>query len=498
MFWADKLLENQKGKQIINDSFTPSGIVHMGSLKGPVIHDTLYRVLKQKKADVEFMYGFDDFDPIDGLPANLIESHSQYLGVPIYIAPSPDGQGSFGEYFGAKMEKLLERLGIEPKIYRTSVLYKEGRFDEAIKIVLDNVSKVREVYSAIYKKEISNDWFPLQVVCPNCGKLGTTKVTGWDGTSVKFVCSPNLVKWAEGCGFEGEMSPYGGNAKMPWKVEWAAKWYTFGVTIEGAGKDHASAGGSYDVAMMLVEKVFGKSHPLKLGYEFFLTGGKKMSSSKGLGLTGEELLEVFTPQAARFLMIRTRPEQAVEFDPRSFDIISRIYNDYQAGASDFSNNDKTDLARAFELSQIGDIEKLPAVRFSVLMQWVQMPNLDVEIEKENARAWSVYAKNWVDKYAPDEEKFVVQEKLPEEASSLSDEQKRYLSELASVVAEEINPEDLQTKIYELSKQFNIPSKEAFRAIYIALLGKDYGPKAAWLISSLDRDFLIERFGSASS
>jgi len=30
----------------------------------------------------------------------------------------------------------------------------------------------------------------------------------------------------------------------------------FGVTIEGAGKDHASAGGSYDIAMELAEKVF--------------------------------------------------------------------------------------------------------------------------------------------------------------------------------------------------------------------------------------------------
>ena len=50
MFWADKLLENQKGKQLVNDSWTPSGIIHMGSLKGPVIHDTLFRILKEKGA----------------------------------------------------------------------------------------------------------------------------------------------------------------------------------------------------------------------------------------------------------------------------------------------------------------------------------------------------------------------------------------------------------------------------------------------------------------
>src|SRR5689334_11003360 len=106
MFWADELLKNISGKQLINDSWTPSGIVHMGSLKGPVIHDTLFRILKEKKIDVEFQYGFDDMDPIDGLPADLRKTHEQYMGVPIFIAPSPDGNGSFGDYFSKRMKYL--------------------------------------------------------------------------------------------------------------------------------------------------------------------------------------------------------------------------------------------------------------------------------------------------------------------------------------------------------------------------------------------------------
>lgn len=275
MFWADKLLEKIEGSQVIEDAWTPSGIVHMGSLKGPIIHDVLFKVLKQKGIEAKFIFGFDDFDPIDGLPSDLKESFEKYMGVPISNVPSPDGNGTFGDYFGNKLKALFEKLDVRPEIYKTSEVYKSGKFDEAIKIALDNVEKVRKVYSDTYKKETSSDWFPLQVVCPNCGKLGTTKVTAWDGEKVKYVCSPDLVKWAQGCGQEGEISPFGGNAKMPWKVEWAAAWYTFGVTIEGAGKDHASAGGSYDVAMQIVEKVFNKPQPLKLGYEFFLTGGKK-------------------------------------------------------------------------------------------------------------------------------------------------------------------------------------------------------------------------------
>ncbi len=491
MFWADKLLENIKGSQVVEDAFTPSGIVHMGSLKGPVIHDVIFKILKEKGEDVKFIYGLDDFDPIDGLPSDLAKLE-QYMGVPISIAPSPDGNGSFGDYYGSKMKSLLDQLGVKPEIYKTSEIYKTGKFDDAIKVVLDKVDKVRKVYAEIYKKEIDKNWFPFQVLCPNCGKLGTTKVTGWDGKEVSFECLSDLVKWAKGCGEKGKMSPFRGNGKMPWKVEWAAAWYTFGVTIEGAGKDHGSAGGSYDVAMQILEEVFEKKKPLKLVYEFFLSGGKKMSSSKGIGVNGEDLLEVLPPQIARFLMIKTDPNQQVEFNPYGTLIIPKLFDDYQKA----SLEKEGDMARAFDLSQTGETEKVPSVRFQVLAQWVQMPNMEDEIKKEGLEAWAKYAKVWIEKYAPDDEKFSVQKELPQKTSSLSVDQKKYLAALAEKL-DNSNAEKFQTEIYELSKQLEVPSKDAFASIYISLLGKDHGPKAAWLILSLDKQFVKKRFEESS-
>lgn len=487
MFWADKLLENQKGKQLINDSWTPSGIVHMGSLKGPVIHDTLLRILKEKGADVSFTYGFDDMDPIDGLPKDL-EHMSKYLGIPIFQAPSPDGNGTFSDYFSKKMQKVIDELGIQAKIYRTSNYYLDGTFNNAIKKVLDDAQKVRDVYGKIYKKTISKDWYPLQVICPNCGKLGTTKVTGWDGKEVAFHCSPDLVKWAKGCDTKETMSPFDGKSKMLWKVEWAAKWATFGVTIEGAGKDHGSAGGSYDVAMMLARDVFEKEPPLKLTYEFFLSGGKKMSSSKGLGLTGKSLLEVIPPQLARFLMIKTPPNQAVEFTPRETDSIPRVFDAYQ-----LAENGEEVEKRVFNLSQIDKKEKVPKLRFSVLAQWVQMPNMEEEIKKEGLEEWARYARVWVEKYAPESEKFFVQKILPEQARELSEKQKEYLVRVSSKLDQIQEAREFQKQLYDLAKEIGISSKEAFAAIYVSLIGKDHGPKAGWFILSLDKDFVKKRF-----
>ncbi|MFN8624073.1 MAG: hypothetical protein U0869_25300 [Chloroflexota bacterium] len=38
MFWADELAASLAGPQVVNDSKTPSGTVHVGSLRGVVLH----------------------------------------------------------------------------------------------------------------------------------------------------------------------------------------------------------------------------------------------------------------------------------------------------------------------------------------------------------------------------------------------------------------------------------------------------------------------------
>lgn len=492
MFWADQLLKDRKGSEWVNDAWTPSGIIHMGGLKGPVIHDVLFKILKEQGKKVKYTFGFDDMDPIDGLPPELAKTHEKYMGVPICSAPSPDGKGSFGDYYEKQMRDLFEKLGIEAKIYLASDYYKKGVYNKAIEFVLNNAEKVRKIYSDMYKKPVAKNWFPLQVICSKCGKLGTTKVTGWDGKEVSFECREDLVKWAKGCRHSGKISPYGGNAKMPFKVEWAAKWWTFGVTIEGAGKDHASAGGTYDIARKICKEVFGKEPPLALPYEFFLYDGKKMSSSKGLGLTGGELLEVLPPQIVRFLMIKASPNQAIEFNPRSRDIIPRLYDDYQQAVSKRNENH-----RAFELSQIGKEEKVPEIRFWTLAQWVQMPNLQNKIREEGLLRWAEYARIWLDRYAPDDVKFEIQRKIPKEVEKLNKKQKEFLKRVAKELNKKWGAEEFQRKLYEWAKELGISSNEAFQALYIPLVGKDHGPKAAWLILEY-KEFVQKRFLDISS
>jgi len=65
MDWADELAASVSGPQVVNDSKTPSGTVHLGSLRGPVILDTIWRALRARGVDAQLLYGIDDYDPMD-------------------------------------------------------------------------------------------------------------------------------------------------------------------------------------------------------------------------------------------------------------------------------------------------------------------------------------------------------------------------------------------------------------------------------------------------
>jgi lysyl-tRNA synthetase class 1 len=500
MFWADSvakdIIDSGEYKPYwIDDMFTPSGFAHVGSLRGPLVHDILYKAIKDTGNEIKWTYVINDFDSIDGLPQELMADFEKYLGVPVRMAPSPkEGYESFADFFAKDFQKVLKGFGVEAEFLFSWDMYHAGKFNEVIKIALDNAEKIQDIYQRVSgstKKD--QGWLPFQVICEQCGKLGTTKVYEWDGENVSYVCEPAMVKWAKGCGYKGKMSPFDGNGKLPWKVDWPAHWKVMGVTIEGAGKDHSSAGGSRDIAKELCKEVFDYPNPYNLPYEFILTGGKKMASSKGLGLTARELSGVLPWELGRFLFTKTDYKKAIEFDPDGTLAIPNLFDEYQKAADAHFNKGDGDLARAFELSQIGEIQKPPTIRFSVLAQWVQMPNMEEEIKKEGLEDWAKYAKVWVEKFAPEEDKFTIQKTVPTSAQSLSPTQKQFLKKVAEELEKKWTGEEFQTQIYELGKALGLNGKQSFAAIYLSLIGKDHGPKAAWLILSLDKEFVKKRF-----
>lgn len=505
MFWADtvadEIIKSGKYKPYwVDDMKTPSGRVHVGSLLGVVFHDLVYRALKDKGVDATYTYVFENHDPMDDIPSYLPrEQYEKYLGMPLYKIPSPEpGYKDFAEYYAMEFKKAFNDIGSYPEIIWTKDLYTSGKMNNGIKLVLDNAEIIRDIYREMYKKDVPDDWYPFQVYCEQCGKVSTTRVYKWDGEKVYYRCPVDATNWTKGCGYEGAVSPFSNEehfaGKMPWKVEWPAKWQAIGVTIEGAGKDHMSKGGSHDLASLVAERVLHYPVPYPVSYEFMLIGGKKMSSSKGRGYAASDMTNILPPELVRFLIVKMDIHKQTNFDPSEPETIPKLFDEYQRYADAYFNKTDEDMARVFELSQIDGVKKPPTVRFSVLTQWVQMPNMQEEIKGKGLEEWAKYAKVWVEQFAPEKDKFVIQKELPEEAKNLSPEQKEFLKKLGEMLDENVTPEEFQIQLYDTAKAMGLPPKDAFAAIYVSLLGKNHGPKAAWLILSLDQEFVRKRFG----
>ena len=517
MFWANKVAKEiiKSGKYQpfwVDDMFTPSGFAHTGSLRGPLVHDLVFRALQAEGVSVKSTYVFNDFDPIDGLPPELADKFSPYLGYPLRLAPSPkEGYKSFGEYFTVDFQKVLRSLGVAAEFLSSWDMYHEGKFNGVIREALDNSEKIQDIYQKVSgSKKREKGWLPFQVTCEKCQKLGTTRVHGWNGKTVRYTCEQSMVTWAKGCGYTGEMSPFDGNGKLPWKVDWAAHWKVMGVTVEGAGKDHSSAGGSRDIAKALCEEVFHIPNPYNLPYEFFLIGGKKMSSSKGLGLKARDLTKLIPAEIGRFLFTRTDYRQAIEFDPVETMAIPDLFDEYDRCWNAYITGFDENLSSAYVMSQIDKLPPKKSVflpRFRDVANYLQLTNVDpvqkfTEIKGEKLLPAELailqerekYAKVWLENFAPSDIVYSVNKDIPKETADLNAAQKEYLSEVALLLEKkDWQAEELQQELYQLSKKKNIPVKEAFAAIYLSLIGKTHGPKAAWFLLDQDKKFIIERF-----
>jgi lysyl-tRNA synthetase class 1 len=512
MFWADQIvqeiIEKRKPPFKVYDWWTPSGMAHAGHIRTFLLHQAIYQGLKLNGHEATYFYGFDDIDPMDGMPHDIPEHFKDYMGQPLYKIPSPvAGYESFADYYASKYLEAMEDLDIHPEVPLTSKMYLSGQFNEAITIVLDNAEKIRNIYADL-GAERPNDWHAFFVVCENCSKIGTTHVYEWDGETVAYRCEPKLVKWAEGCGHEGRVSPYNGNGKMPWKVEWAAKWFLLGTDYEGGGKDHFTKNGSRDYAKRIVKDVFDAEEPIGYAHEFFLVGGKKMASSKGLGLSANDAAHILPPHIMRFFVYRVPPNRQIEFSPEG-DTIPRIFDEFDRGLLALREDPESNEARAVVYSHQSE-EPLPeyTMRFSKVTFLIQMPHVDIKemAEKEKGSPLTdidvkeleirvEYAQRWLNSYADDTARFSLQPSLPE--SELTQQQCVYLAHISEQLrGAEWEGGELHTLLHNVKNNMNIPPKTAFSALYRIFLGKDNGPQAGWFLAALNRDFVLNRLEEA--
>ena len=519
----NKILQEQVKKTgyFVYDEKTPSGQIHIGSGRGWIIHDAIAKALRDRNKDSRFVLSSDDMDPLDKFSKELsIEENKKYIGVPFRYIPSPSkDHANFGDYFFKQATDKFEEFGIDADLESTAEQYETGVFNRTIKISLDRHKDIQKIYSDLYGKESpSASRIHFNVMCPKCSKITTTQVLEWDAKKeiVYFECKSGVVAWADGCGFKGHISPYNGNGKLPWKVEWAAKWPSKGVIVETAGKDHFTKGGSRTVANRIAVDVFEYPPPYPSngyvegpGYEFFIISGKKMSTSKGRGISFVESTNIAPAPMLRYLLIKSKPTSVVDFDPyqtndlillyERYDKTERIYYD----AEDADEKEKQKQKRIYDLSYIGSKSKelppqISLIHASMLVQTFvdnekifdslketghlkrncSKEDLDYILSRLN------FARTWISDFAEEQYKFSVQKTLPN--VNLTSKQKSALKILATRLKKGKWTEDtLYNEFYSISrKEVDLPIKDFFQGAYNVLLNKNKGPRLAQFLLNI--------------
>ena len=247
----------------------------------------------------------------------------------------------------------------------------------------------------------------------------------------------------DGVRLDGRLSPFGGAAKLPWNLEWAAQWILLGVTIEPNGKDLATAGGSRDRSEAIVREVFDHEPPLNFPYEFLNIGGRKMSTSKGRGAAAHRFTEIVPPEQTRFLFIRPRPESAIEFDPEGTDAVPRLFDEFDRLAAATAGRDvKGEVPSGYDsifryslldpAADVGEAAEAFRPAFAHLALLVQVPGVDVlgrvEAEKGSPLTDAESAeldvrlaavRRWLEAYAPERARIEVRrDRVPVEVEQL--------------------------------------------------------------------------------
>ena len=506
MHWADVVaqkLAEKKGEHVLATAITPSGPIHVGNLREILTTEAVYRALKDIGIKAKLIYIGDTFDPLRKVYPFLPEKYVKYVGMPLSEIPCPCGEReNYAIHFLEPFLHSLREIGVKPEVYLAHELYKKGIYNESIKISMDNADKIREIIMKISQRSLPEKWMPFNVLCRNCGKI-EGEIERYEYPMAKYKC--------KSCKYEGEVDlRKGGVGKLPWRIDWPARWKIFKVTFEAFGKDHASSGSSWDTGKVISREIFGYEPPMPFVYEFIhLKGRGAMHGSTGVVVSAEEVLKMLPPEILRFLFMKYEPNRHIEFDTGYglFDLVDE-YDRYERiyfGKEEETTGTK-DAKRVYELSQPykkpDEFPKtIPYRHLAVVSQIGRNFNEVVEIlkRKEDLKEYDIerlkdrYNKiiYWLDKYSPEEIRFKLYYEKPD--ILLDEKEKIFLSRLKQNFEKiEWDAENIHKVIHETSKETGIKTKKAFETVYKIMLARKSGPRAGYFLQSLGKNFVLKR------
>jgi lysyl-tRNA synthetase class 1 len=519
--WIDVLAEHLASKNVkehvINGGMAASGTIHIGKTRGEIfLQAAVANRLRKMGKKVKHLLVVYTQDPLKAKPPLITkEFEDKWKGVRILDVPCPVGCcGNWVEHWMTPFYKAYKKYDLgEITFVETSKLYETREMIEVIKTYIRKRDAVREILNRFRGQKYGKDWIPFKPLCPKCKNISTTKAVSVDleTEEVEYECprcgSKGVVKLNEG--------------KLEWRLEWAALWKVLNVTFEPYGKDHAAAGGSRETCTALAKEILEIEPPEGFPYEWVYLNGEAMSSSGGISFDFAEWDKVADPHVLKYWYYVSKPMTHLEF---SVSKIPQLCEEYEKAERIYygleSLKDKKVekiIKRSYELTHNENPSpEMPLqIPYTFALVLVQVtPSGERQLEEivnrlirtghlkgyptsdqmEQIKIVMERAKYYIEKYAPENLKIKVLDKLPKEViESISPEERGYLAKLADKISgRKPTPKELEAEILELAKEMGIDTKRAFQTIYKILIGKESGPRLASFMLSLNEDFIVKR------
>ncbi|MCK4717595.1 MAG: lysine--tRNA ligase, partial [Thermoplasmata archaeon] len=493
---------------------TPSGHIHVGNMREVLTGDSIYRSCLDLGLPAKLIYLGDDMDPLRKVYPFLDDSYQEHIGKPLFEIPCPcGGHKSYSEHFLEPFLEALKRTGIEAEVVLVHEGYEAGQYAPAIRKVIARKDEVRDILTRVSGREMPDDWFPYTPKCTACGKFADAVATGFEDPHVTYTCK---------CGGEGKIDINTARGKLPWRLEWPARWQNLEVFCEPYGKDHAAAGGSWDSGSAIMKDILGGEPPHPVVYEWIqLKGVGAMASSTGVVVRAVDMLKMTPPEVMRFLIARYQPNKHIDFDP-GLGILNLVdeYDRYERVAMDIDEpaqaekDRKEDMKRVYRFSLPGEMPASPPLyvpyrHFVSLVQiadgWEGIRDIILRTEglevlsqrdEERLRKRADVVRYWLEHSAPETVLFSIQEEPPD--TDLSEEARTSLRVLRNHLEKaEWDAGAIHDAIYAAAEETGLKAKELFKAAYMVLIAKPRGPRLGFFLSIQSKEWVLERLAHYS-
>lgn len=482
---AEKVIQEKKEPYVVSCGMTTSGPAHFGTVCEFLFPFAIAEALERKGKKAAFYLVADIFDAFDNIPLPMQPYATQltsHLGKPLCDVPDPTGKSkTFGDHYLDEVRELMKKLGVRCTILRANDMYQEGRFDEWGRFYLRHEEQAKRIVEETSGRKLPKDFSVIMPICGKCGKVATTRVTKHDTESYEYVCDRD-VKYTKGCGHVGKNSIGDHQWKLVWRLHWPAWKQILRTSIEGAGVDHYTKGGSEDTCKAVTLELMKKEYHIPYRYGFILLEGKKYSKSKGLGLGVSELLTLIPPEILKYLLLRPDLEENIDINPTPENLL-RAYEEFQS-ASELTRRKPEELSRA-------DQKKAAAFSLSAQKMYWSAPFLDVLLyyqiysdwkkvgevlkDPEGVHYLKSYIEEWIRReFVPDDYRFKYQPKKAEGA----------VRGWVERLQEDMDALAIHNSVFEFAKEKEIEPKTLFAQLYLTLIGKERGPRLGKLVFAL--------------